>query len=199
MYSTPMEDRGFTLLEILIATALTAILVAAFYSTFFSVVRFGGGSEDSLDELLNAGMFFDRISKDIHSAFYRSKNRNTFFVGDIDGTTSSIAFTTLYRPPMRKETPSGDLRAVRYFAEREKDGYTLYMEVWNPYYRDRERFRVAMMEGVRGFEVSFFSTDWVEVWDSELEGSLPSAVKIAVTLRDGRTLSTITRTMIGKR
>ena len=54
-----------------------------------------------------------------------------------------------------------------------------------------------MIDGVEAFEISYFDgKGWSKAWDSTLEGKLPKAVKLALTLKGGAQLSTTPRTMI---
>jgi hypothetical protein len=98
---------------------------------------------------------------------------------------------------LREDAPASDLMGVSYFVEEGpgKEGLTIFREVWNPYINDR--FKVDLIDGVEGFEISYFNGSvWSKAWDSTLEGVLPKAVKMAFRLKDGSMLSATSRTMI---
>ena len=86
--------------------------------------------------------------------------------------------------------PTSDLSAVRYFVDEEKEGDTIYKEIWNPYIG--KRFKIEVMRGIKGFDVSFFNgKDWALAWDSSLEKRLPDAVKVSIAIEEGKELSAL--------
>lgn len=188
-------EGGFTLIEVLVAAGLTAVLVAALYSTFFSVSGASSRAQRTMDGYLEAGYFLDRFSREVRSAHYRRTDRLSFFNGGRQGEQWAVTFTTVTHPAASREAPSGDLAAVNYHV-REKDGRKdLVKEVWSPF--RAERYSVEAIEDIRRFEVRFFNgKDWSGAWDGALEGQLPRAVEVKVTLSTGEELAARARTMI---
>lgn len=195
MYRISRGSRGFTLIEVLVAVGLTAILAAALYSTFFSISGAGSSAGKTVDGYIEAGYFLDRFSREVRSSYYRRTNELTFFNGGRQGEAGAITFTTMTFPVMSKESPSGDLMAVNYYVKEEGGRKGLMKEVWNPF--QEERFTVEVIEDIKSFEVSFFNgKDWSGAWDASLEGQTPKAVEVKVTLPTGEELSSRARTMI---
>lgn len=189
------ESRGFTLIEVLVAVGLTAILAAALYSTFFSISGAGSRAGKTVDGYIEAGYFLDRFSKEVRSSYYRRTNQLTFFNGGRQGEAGAITFTTLTYPVVSKDAPSGDLRAVNYYVREEGGKRDLMKEVWNPF--QSEKFTVEAVENIKSFEVTFFNgKDWAGAWDASLEGQPPKAVGVKVVLSTGEELSATARTMI---
>lgn len=195
MYRISGESRGFTLIEVLVAVSLTAILCAALYSTFFSISSAGGRAGKTTEGYIEAGYFLDRFGREVRSSYYRRTNALTFFNGGRQGEAGAITFTTMTFPVMSKEAPTGDLMAVNYFVRNEGGRMDLMKEVWNPF--QEERFTVEAVEDIKAFEVSFFNgNDWAGAWDASLEGRTPVAIEAKVVLATGEELSTRARTMM---
>ncbi len=151
--------------------------------------------EEETDSYLAAGRFTDRFCREIRAASFTPGNPLTLFRGGLKGTASEISFTTITHPVVREEVPASDLTVVRYFVETDNGSDSIVMETWDPY--RGEPFRVAVLEGVKGFDVAYYNgNDWTGAWDGELEKRLPEAVKVAVTLMEGESISSIARIMV---
>lgn len=189
------DNRGFTLIEVLVAVGLTAILLAALYSTFFSVTGAGERAGKAVDNHIEAGYFLDRFAREVRSSCYRRTNALTFFNGGRQGEAGAVTFTALTYPLTTGEAPAGDLMAVNYYVRDQGGRKDLMKEVWSPF--QDERFTVEAIEDIKGFEVSFFNgKDWSGAWDASLEGQTPKAVEARVILATGEELTVRARTMI---
>lgn len=188
-------DRGFTLIEVLVAVGLAAALSAALYSTFFSISGASARAGKAVDSYIETGYFLERFSREVRSSYFRRTNQLTFFNGGRTGDSGAVSFTTMTWPVLSKDAPSGDLSAVNYYVREEGGRKALVKEVWSPF--QAEKFTVEVAEDIKGFEVSFFNgKDWAGAWDASLEGQTPRAVAVTVTLGSGEQLSATARTMI---
>ncbi|MBI5644330.1 MAG: prepilin-type N-terminal cleavage/methylation domain-containing protein [Deltaproteobacteria bacterium] len=184
-------NKGFTLIEVLIAAGLSAVLLAGLYAAFFSILRSTGALDEELGSYFEAAKTLDSISRDVRSAYYNPQNSLTVFLGEKKGGASALRFTAFTKGALKEG--SSDLVSVSYFTETEGDAYRLYKEVVNPY--TGVNFR-ADTGGVKGFEVSYYNgKDWAKAWDSTLEKTPPVAVKATITIRDGRELSSLSKIM----
>ncbi len=188
-------ERGFTLIELLVSVAVGAMLITALYATFFSVFTAGDIAKGGLGHNIEAGRVLDRFSREISSAYFDPALPASRFLGEIMGSGGVLTLTTFTHPPETSATPTSDLMGVHYFAEEGPDGLTIFKEVFNPYLP--KRFKVNLIDGVESFEISYFDgKGWSKAWDSTLEGALPKAVKLSLTLKNGILLSAMPRTMI---
>jgi prepilin-type N-terminal cleavage/methylation domain-containing protein len=188
---------GFTLIEILIAIAIASILLAALYGVFFSIHSGRERLEGRLDWHLDAGNFLDRFGREINSAYFKPRNPKTIFTGEKKGLTSVISFTAFVYPMIKEGHPASDLMAVSYFVEESNGEGILYREVWNPYIG--ERFKVAALEGVKGFEISYLNgKEWSKAWDASLENRLPDAVKASIVIGEGKEIDMLFVPRIGR-
>ncbi|MBI5455244.1 MAG: prepilin-type N-terminal cleavage/methylation domain-containing protein [Deltaproteobacteria bacterium] len=185
-----MRGKGFTLIEVLIALALAAVILASVYAAFFYIVRGTKGSAEALDEYIETGRALERIGREIRSCYYREGNRFTFFEGGKKGESSQLKFTSASGAP----SIGSGLASISYSVEETDEGGALVREAGDTY--SEERFKAVAIADVAGFEASFRSArGWAKAWDSSLEKRPPDAVRIDVTLKDGRVLSAISEVM----
>ncbi len=172
-------EEGFTLLELLIATALLAIILTALYSTFFLSQKAIDGLDESLIKLQECRNAVDVIGRETEALLYRQTNTHSFFRledRDIYGKqTSRLSFTAF--SPL-----TYGLSAISYYVE-EKDGVlTLYKKMGNPYKPDDTVKGVDLIEGVDSFTVEVKQGDkWVKTWDTSETGNPPTEIRITIT------------------
>jgi general secretion pathway protein J len=181
-------EEGFTLLELLIATALLAIILGALYSTFFLSHKAIDGLDDSLVNLEGCRNALDVIGRESESLFYKRTNTHSFFKledRDIYGKQASRLSFTAFSPL------TYGLSTISYYVE-EKDGVlTLYKKVENPYKTDDTAKGVDLIDGVGAFTVEVKDGDkWVKTWDTGVTGNAPAEIRITITaLLQGRPVS----------
>lgn len=189
------NSRGFTLIEVLIAVSLTAILLASLYSVFFSVAGAGSRAREEADRNVEAGRALERMASEVRSAYTRRGSPATFFKAGKVRSHSTVSFTFFSYPVQAGDAPKSDLLAVSYSVERDGGRRHLVKEVWSPYFGEKMTFRAV--EDIKGFEVSLFNgKDWSKAWDSELEGSVPRAMTVKMTLASGEELAMTAPAMI---
>lgn len=185
-----MKDNGFTLIEVLVALALAAVILASVYGAFFYIVRGTRGSAEALDEYIEAGRTLERLGREIRSCYFKDGNRFTLFDGEKKGESSRLSLTYASGPA---SLWSG-IVAASYSVEETDKGGALVREAGDAY--SKERSKAVAIANVAGFEASFKSArGWAKAWDSSLEKRPPDAVRIDVTLKDGRVLSAISEVM----
>jgi general secretion pathway protein J len=201
-----VSNRGFTLLEILVALSLLVILSGALYGTYFSLMRGRETAATKMIERRELSETLDRMHRELSAAFYNaSNNRLHFVVEDRDyfgKPASTLDFTTI-APPRSDSVPASDQVQLIYktvekekkllLARQERD---LYATVYPPQY--------PQMKELEGFlvECSTDGSKWVRTWDAtRLNGNrLPRYVKVTLMLREGEktvNFSTIAVTRIG--
>jgi len=193
------RSAGFTLIEVLVAAGLAALILAALYASFFSVLKSRATVDKALERSGEIRRFLDNFSREAHSAFYSANNRWTFFAGEEDyksGRPSSrLSFTSFKHPALQEARPSADLVSLSYFVEKSNAGtYTLYRESASPFARQKDGIlKIEAVEDIDGFEASFYNgKEWVKAWDASLEGRPPEAVKAILRIREGAGVSEFT-------
>ena len=211
-------DCGFTLMEVLIATAILAIVMAIVYGSFVQTKRVIGKAEGAVDELRGVRAAFNRIMWDLNMAFISPQptnqtDNNTFFVGTDDSFSGypndSIDFTSYSNKIRNKDAKESDQTEVGYYIKRNFDGKSVLMK------REKRRIDSNPLSGGKSYEISedivglnFRYLDqggWSDSWDSRTKSppSTPEAVEITIIVKDSsgteNTYKTITEIPLGKK
>ena len=195
----PITDVGFTLLELLIAFFISAIVLTMVYSSFFQIIKAKETVENELDLYHEARVIFAKLTKDFQSAYPRgliyNKNKNlkpSFFLGGKEKENSVVTFTSLSRRPSANSSDS-DQAEVSYYLEPIPDTDLHYLI-------REENPRIGIENGGTRYPISerlvAFSLNYVTDLDSEegfasefdstQTGSLPKAIEVRLTLRSPR-------------
>ncbi|MBZ0220482.1 MAG: prepilin-type N-terminal cleavage/methylation domain-containing protein [Candidatus Methylomirabilis sp.] len=190
-----IRNSGFTFIEVLVALTIGSVALLSLYGVLMSVLGAGERTGASIERDLEAGIFLERLSGEVNSAYFSPEEPNTVFSGKIRGGAPALEFTSYSAVPQREGAPSTDLMGIGYFAKHEDGGLTLYRETWNPLIG--ERFSSEALSGIEAFELSYNNgATWANAWEATLEKKLPLAVRARVVLRDGREFTALSRTMI---
>ena len=182
--------NAFTLIEILLAISLAAILLALVYGAYAGTVR---SVEDAREwtEICQMSRFaLACFTREIESAYFYAASPYSIFRGgageDLAGY-SGLTFVT--SSPLGGE---GTLAEVSYFleeSEEQDEGWVLYHRVdVTPDDDLEEGGRISpLAHGLAGISFSWWDGDeWREMWDAEEEGVLPSLVRVEISfLRQG--------------
>lgn len=189
------RNRGFTLLEVLIAVVLLGILVAALYGSYFTVLRARERSAEGMEARRELGNTLDLLRREIGSALYTSSDKRLkFIVEDRDSfgrPASNLELTTLAPPSTlstsQKESGTIDVkyRMVEQNNQRllltRKEQDVLLESATVPVYPQMERISSFLVE------CSSDGTTWVKSWDTALNGKLPKLVRITVQVEEDGT------------
>jgi general secretion pathway protein J len=209
--------RGFTLMEVLIAVAITALmgaLVASSFHTIFKAKEIVEGEAERY-RMLRAAM--NRMSREIGGAFvsdrfdlkrYRdAHDRPTNFVGERD----RLLFSSLAHQRLYTDAKESDQMVVEYSVkssnERNARGRRDLIRRENPSLderMDRGGTEDVLYEGIQRLELAYWDSDkkeWTNEWDtrrSERKSILPTRVRIALVAQDesGREVRYTTQTRV---
>lgn len=196
------NHRGFTLLELIIATAIMAGIVSVIYSSFFMASRNVEQAEKIRDTSDLVRTLVSKISSDIANAYVNAgMNPLTVFYGKMvlpdipsDSNGNTIHQDELYLTTLtnwrRPNTPETDLCEVGYYFKQKPDGsgYILMR-------REKRQLNVEVpaLEGgveyeltdrVKSLQFQYYNgTIWSNDWPSGT--MLPTAVQISLLLDDG--------------
>ncbi|MFH1037079.1 MAG: prepilin-type N-terminal cleavage/methylation domain-containing protein [PVC group bacterium] len=191
-------ECGFTVIEILIAVALGAVILATVYGAYHMVVKTTMNYSSVSDTYQTARIVLDTLAKEISGAYqplFAKKGKMFLGVDEwyagLENDTLSMVTTTCIRGG---EVETGhDTYEVSYYLGRGEDDGLLYMKM-APYFSLEEPFgegeEVVMAENVRSLDFKYFDgTEWVETWGGEEPSAgdeeapaLPYGVRITVSL-----------------
>ena len=196
MRSKMLNNKGFTLIELMVALALLVVLTGALYGTYFSVMgarEKGGARIEGRRELSNT---LGKLHSELASTYFVTTNKKLLFVvedRDSFGKPASVLAFTFISPPRVDPAPSSDLTLVRYSIQEKEGVLTLVRESREPYLDVAVKsFPYPVMDVVEGFLVECYDgAKWVKSWDSSLNNGLPALVRVTVTLKGGEVFTTI--------
>ncbi|MDX9708075.1 MAG: prepilin-type N-terminal cleavage/methylation domain-containing protein [Trichloromonas sp.] len=181
-------SSGFTLIEVLIAVAITSLVLMAVYGVFASVDGARRRLTDDSEAYHRARVIFDRIGREVRGAYLKPDSLDTYLEGGGgDRREPYLALTTTATTP---QGAGGGLSQVRYEwledAENAKETLVLTRResgTRQPEESGREGYRLAV--GIEEVWLRFHDgTDWKDDWDSRGQGP-PKRVEIAMRIRSG--------------
>lgn len=214
-----MSARGFTLMEVMIAGVILAVMGAMTFGSFSRAWQQKEAVAAADERYAQARLALDRMAHELGHAFisdhydrkrYRDE-RPTRFKGEDNGPRDEILFTSLAHERLEADAKQSDQAVIRYWIERDPEN-PVYDSLWrrvNPIIdEDAERRgrKAVLCENVRGLDIEYWDAvkeEWVDEWDAqrpERQGVLPERVKLSLTFVDADakevTITTQTRIML---
>jgi general secretion pathway protein J len=198
----PTHLKGFTLLEVLLAMAILAVIMTVVYMSFSTASNNVQQAETIRDEADLARALVTRLSSDIANAYVSpAMSSITFFSGkkeEVLGESENvrhdrIMMTTLTNwPKTSKET---ELWEVGYFFKEKPDGkgYTLFRRQKPELSKDvppgEGGFEYELTDRVQSLQIRYSAegTTWRDEWTG---GSLPKVVEIILTMDNKKVYTT---------
>ncbi|HSG05352.1 MAG TPA: prepilin-type N-terminal cleavage/methylation domain-containing protein, partial [Nitrospiria bacterium] len=190
-------ERGLTLIELLIAVAISAIILTVVYQTFNGIMDSAVHIEETAEMDRMARLTLGMISDEIRSAFWKPLGptgqwAELIFEG-IDGPggehpSDSLVFSAFSPWISEQGTVLPNLSIIAYNLEpaaREEEFVLYHLEDTNPLSGSADvRQRYELAEHVSGLNFRYYDgEDWYNEWDAAIENKLPIAVEIAVYFR----------------
>ena len=182
------RQRGFTLVEILVALAILGMIISAIYATWILILR-----SSAMAQLVAARAQRERIAvRTVEDAlicsqsFQASMKYYSFIV--INGEEPVLSFTARVPETFPLNGKFGDinLRRLSFTLEQgtgEEHGKNLVLRQ-NPILKDRKEDDMTVLaRGVKTFGVDCWDTnklDWVEQWENT--NAIPPVVRIRLQL-----------------
>ncbi len=198
--------RGFTLLEIILAVAVLAIVGTMIYSGFSQTALNKARVEEDVDHSRIIHMALGRMARELTMAFVSTHANpsldlrvvETAFIGKDNGKDDRIDFTSFSHRRLYRNARESDQNEISYFVTEHPN------EPGVQVLARREQNRIdddprhggksqILVENVEEFNLEYFDpllTDWVRTWDSEdvlaQPNRLPTQVRIRLTVKDPR-------------
>ncbi len=196
-------NKGFTLIEVLLAVFIASIVLAVLYASFFQIIKAKEKVEEELELYHESRVIFSKMTKDLATAFPRGSvnsespdTTSSYFIAGEEGNNSRLTFTSLSRRPS-KDARESDQTEISYYLQPAEDEPELFALIRrdNPTIGTDEGWtEYPISERVVGFRVSYLAeasilSDNQELqfeWNSNEQSSLPTAVNINLTMRSPR-------------
>jgi general secretion pathway protein J len=190
-----MNERGFTLIEVLVALAITALVAVLVYGGLSSAIAAGESTRQEAERLRTLDRLFQLLQRDITQAVKRPvRNRDGERQAAFSGGVAGDALLLLTRGgwPNSRQQQRSDLQRVRY----RWDGSTLWRDYWlhtdrgpleepisTPLATDLKAVRLRFLDGSAG-SAAVDSGQWRPSWLAREAGDrLPAAVEVVVELQ----------------
>lgn len=181
------RQAGFTLLELLLALALLAILVAALYGSYFALFKGREAASAGMESRRELRTSLDLLRRELGGVLYRRGDKRFHFVvedRDLYGKPASMVSFVAVAPPEAGGSAVSDQVDVRYRIVENEKQMVLTREAKDLHFTG-DPLRYPQLEKVEGFLVECRSGDkWVKSWDTAINMSLPAAVRITVTVME---------------
>lgn len=194
---TPAGSGGFTLIEILVATALASIILVMAYASYRSIFDSIKRSTGRAEFYENVNLALLKIDQDISNAYYNRTNKNITFICENIRGNSRIDFVTVnhnehkFGGKINTAVRESDIKEVGYFLQEAKNTIELFHLI------NREKVNYwddAPLEGgtehvllpnVVSLKFEFNKgNDWVEEWDSRQNNMFPRSVKTTLVVKN---------------
>jgi general secretion pathway protein J len=178
------SNRGFTLIEILIAVLLLGILSAALYGSYFTVLNARERASEGMEARRELGGTLDLIRREFAAAIYHPDDKLLrFIVEDRDNfgkPSSSLELTTLVPSSGQGRKESG-ISAVRYLLVEKDKKFILTRREQDIFFPSPDVSGYPQMERISSFLVECYDgSKWVRSWDTALNGKLPTMLRVTV-------------------
>lgn len=193
-----MSRRGFTLIEVLVATAILALIVSSVYFSFASLIEGRTRIRDRAESLRRVYFAIDLMRRDIQNA-YLTRNRGTpeethitIFEGKEDSPVTHLTFASLNHVKMRAGGKESDQTEIEYYGET-VDGVPTLMRresAWVDGFPEKGGNAFPILSDFRSISLEFWNAEdrsWLSSWNSEgtdRADTLPPKVKITARVRD---------------
>lgn len=174
----PRPDSGFTLVEVLVATAITALLLTAVYGVFGSLSSNQQRLRQQAEHGYLSRVLFDRLGRELRTVIDRPGVEGMVFEGE-----SSQARTSLTLCTTSGTTGAGIVR-VSYELRREGDDAYMLVRRETPLSQaDNEADWVKLAGGIAALRLRFAAADsWRETWSADNGAGLPDLVEITLEM-----------------
>lgn len=187
--------QAFTLLEVLVAVAIFAIVVAAIHTVFFGALRLRNATADGFEKVLPLQHTLATFKRDLYGIVPPGGTFSGQFQTVPTNTTSSEPAGRRVSPDIQTNTgivdeltPWGDVRRVAYYLRPPTNGLAgldLFRAVTPnllPVNSETPAMQ-RMMGGVDDVQFLYYDgTSWINTWDSTVTTNLPRAIKVQIAL-----------------
>ena len=187
--------RGFTLLEILIATAVSAIVLVAISTVFYGALRLRNTTTEHIEDDLTLQRTLGLVRRDLAGLLLPG--------GVLSGALQSVPSSSLQTDTAGERispdfytnsgkidgwNPYSEVQMVTYYLAAATDGSnskTLVRSVMRNLLpaQDATPDDQLLLPGVTNADFLFYDgTEWTDTWDSTVTSTLPTAVKFRLQL-----------------
>ena len=196
-----LGEGGFTLLELLLSTAVGAIVLLVVNATFFGALRLHNTTHEKIDDDLVVQRALSIVRKDLAGIMVPANPQATTYrlagqltsdatsLNDLDNTGERIT-PDIYTTSGKIDgwTPYAEVQMVAYYLVPSPDGGPAkdlvraitrnLLPASDPTIEEQ-----TLLSGVTSAAMTYFDGEnWVELWDTTATSTLPTAIKFSLLL-----------------
>lgn len=188
-----MKNAGFTLLEVLAAVMIFAIMAASISMTVSETTKLTKKVKVRESTVMSSQIAFDRLQSDLQMAFNENMRNSPSIFKGVDSTHGmELVFSMIdnsFKVLFQSRTPG--IILVRYHLDRAEDGTLTLYRSETPFYKSADYLQSqshVVAKGLLGLEFEFydFKNDlWQKKWDTtdaQSASYFPRAVKMKLTV-----------------
>ncbi len=207
VYRSRRATRGFTLLELLVAISILAMVSILIYSAFAAMRRTKEGLERIQDRYREGRMAMQRVTRDLSAAYLslhapidtRITMQHTAFVGKRDTPTDRVDFNSFSNTRRDRDAHESDQAEISYFGVDNRSGSSSTIDLARrlgvrPDLDPQHGGRVEVLAtDIDLFQLEYLDPQtamWTDTWDStQVTGQpnrLPLQVRVTLVLNSGQ-------------
>lgn len=194
-----MNRKGFSLIEVLVAMSITAVLVVSVYFSFSNILLGRSRLRKIMNRERQIYFTLEMIRNDIKNS-YLSMNKGapeethkTIFKSVPDSPVSHLTMTTLNHVRMLADAKQCDQTEIEYYGERVDDDNVLFRResAWVDEFPERGGNVYPVFKVFKEIKFEYWNPqnkEWMEEWNSESAAninSLPTKVKVTLIAKEG--------------
>lgn len=190
------NQKGFTLIEVVIAVGILAVMMMMVSSTLSNVLKLKSRAERRAEVRHVLYVAMGKITDDLGMAFMADttlQGKDSYYLTSFSGEENKMNFTTMSNLHFVKNAKDTDqVRVVYELIKNENGGTDLARRqtdhlVPNP---DKGGQRYLLIPNVKTFELQYYDSnkkEWEQKWDTDSissAGRLPQMVKVKIEISD---------------
>ncbi len=179
-----MTDRGFTLIEMLVAVAVSALLLTTTYGIVTSVSRTRDRLSADGEGFHLARVINERLARELRGAYYSTTSAGSRFAGGLD--EDGAPFLELATTAATPVSGGSGIVVVRYRLSEDVEGEKVLLRDEYPLNSQpaSERPEQRLAAGIEDLQLRFRrGTDWQPEWRSTEQAGLPDLVELTLTVK----------------
>jgi type II secretion system protein J len=192
---TVNNNSGFTLIEMLVAVAVSSVILLMVYTAYNSVIKTVNYGRTAASYYKQLNHILNRIDSDLTCMYWKEGNSALQLVSIFNGSNSIISFVTAeyrdYRilPSPVAQYPATDIHETGYYLVQNpgERNYTLIRKT-DIHYDDsfsEGGFEEELLTQVVSLKFEFqYRSDWSDNWNTADQKRLPKAVRTTLETID---------------
>ncbi|MBI5632924.1 MAG: prepilin-type N-terminal cleavage/methylation domain-containing protein [Nitrospirae bacterium] len=172
------NEDGFTLIEILVALAIAAVVIVSAYTLLFTVKKGTAGLYEKMREKEQAFGLLSMIRKEVESIYYaRDREYTGIKIEEKDfygKPASRLTFTCFFRD---------GIKVISYAVVEDNDGRLNLIKTIADVIKGGKPIRITVLKDIEGFSAQVLDEGYDRVYDSAKLRKVPKDVKISLLLK----------------